>query len=352
MRLHLKLPIHPKLSMDLQHSPHTQHSPHPRSSLRDRLSAPLAFSPGSLVMYAATFALEVPVILVRVLLAFIACSIILVITGHPTIPAGKLDNLALIPTFWSVTALATPVGSGWWWRQRIGGRHPSQREQLAYTDAIELLAANITTPLPKPGVWFVLDTPEPDAAVLGDALMLSRGLLESPHLPAVLAHELGHLATPDGRVTAALNRLVISPPIYKAEPHEYTQETREEPAIVDDDAILLIALAVRAASWTIRKTIALARGGLGLWAMRTAWGRYWREREYTADHYAATLGQADELADFLEIHALIHDHPIPFIWLTDHTHPPTELRIDRLRTHADTSIHPDPPPTLSHGGQP
>ena len=34
---------------------------------------------------------------------------------------------------------------------------------------------------------------------LRETLMLSRGLLESDHLPAVLAHELGHLASPDGR---------------------------------------------------------------------------------------------------------------------------------------------------------
>jgi Zn-dependent protease with chaperone function len=65
--------------------------------------------------------------------------------------------------------------------------------------------------------------------------------------------------------------------------------------------------------------------------MAPGWGSYWREREYTADEHAASLGQAEELADFLETHALIHDHPVPFIWLTEHTHPPTELRIDRLR---------------------
>jgi Zn-dependent protease with chaperone function len=74
-----------------------------------------------------------------------------------------------------------------------------------------------------------------------------------------------------------------------------------------------------------------ARGGLSLWLTKPAWGAYWRQREYKADQYAAKLGQADELADFLEIHALIHDHPVPFMWLTEHTHPPTELRIDKLR---------------------
>ena len=67
---------------------------------------------------------------------------------------------------------------------------------------------------------------------------------------------------------------------------------------------------------------------------------YWREREYTADQYAAALGQAEELADFLEIHALIHDHPVPLIWLTEHTHPPTELRIDKLRNTRRSAVQP------------
>jgi Zn-dependent protease with chaperone function len=78
-----------------------------------------------------------------------------------------------------------------------------------------------------------------------------------------------------------------------------------------------------------------AKGGLGLWLTGPLWGRYWRAREYHADQYAKSLGQADELADFLEVHALIHDNPIPFLWLTEHTHPPTELRIDRLRPTPD-----------------
>ena len=289
------------------------------------------FSPAALVMYAATLTLELPVVVLRLLLAYILALIALAITGHPAIDANTLSLVALLPTLWSVLALAWPGGSGWWWRQQIGGRRPSQREQLAYHDALELLRDNTREPLTEPGMWFVLDTPEPDAAVLGNTLMLSRGLLESPHLPAVLAHELGHLATPDGQVTAALNRLVIHPAIYDPEPQE--RHHRRQPPL-DDELFILIAVAV----WAAKKLLAFLRGGLGLYLLHPIWGHYWRRREYTADQHAATLGQADELADFLEIHALLHDHPIPYIWLTDHTHPPTELRIDQLRTHA----HPDP----------
>ena len=100
--------------------------------------------------------------------------------------------------------------------------------------------------------------------------------------------------------------------------------------------------------WVLRRLVRFAQGGLGLRFFGPVWGGYWREREYTADQYAARLGQAEELADFLEVHALLHDHPVPFVWLTEHTHPPTELRIDRLRKtgHSPTpaSAPATPPP--------
>jgi Zn-dependent protease with chaperone function len=164
--------------------------------------------------------------------------------------------------------------------------------------------------------------------------MLSGGLLESDHLPAVLAHELGHLATPDGRLTAAINRLVLIPPRpRRREQTEYEQTGHEQQIGLEirDGRILLAILAIRLLTWIVKKTIKFANGGFGLRLTSPAWGVYWREREYKADAYAAALGQADDLADFLENHALIHDHPIPYIWLTEHTHPPVELRIDKLR---------------------
>ena len=256
--------------------------------------------------------------------------------------------VVFIPTLWSMLALIRPIGGAWWWRTRAGAREPSSREQLVYQDAVELLQANTDEPLPLPRRWFVLDNPQPDAAACGDTLMLSRGLLETDHLPAVLSHELGHLGSPDGRLTAAINRLVIfSNPFGSAidqngerqaplrhtgarlryTPREPTDRFDLEPAIIQTALLYLRVLFLISL---------LAKGGLGLSLTRPLWGRYWRAREYKADEYAASLGQAEELADFLEIHALIHDHPLPFLWLTDHTHPPTELRIDKLRNSTNT----------------
>ena len=74
----------------------------------------------------------------------------------------------------------------------------------------------------------------------------------------------------------------------------------------------------------------IVSGGLGAWLMRTPWAAYWRTREFAADQYAASLGQGEALARFLDTNALEHDLPIPFAWLGKHSHPSTEHRIDRL----------------------
>jgi Zn-dependent protease with chaperone function len=320
------------------------------------------FSPGSLAMFALALASELPVLLTRVLIAAITVSIVDLLTGHPDHGAQMLW-LGALPTLWAILALITPIGSGWWWKQRSGGRRASEREQLAYNDAIETLQSHSQTPLVLPRKWFVIDAPLPDAAVNGHTLMLTRGLLESSHLPAVIAHELGHLATPDGRLTAALNRLVlVKPPqtateLLLAHLAQKSQNHPPRPALLGDETIRTLYQAARIGLWALL----FARGGLGLRLTRPVWGIYWRRREYTADAYAAGLGQADELAEFLEAHALIHDHPVPYIWLTEHTHPPTELRIDKLRNNArgDIADRPEPvkgtppgPPSAGPAGLP
>ncbi len=284
-------------------------------------------------LFVATLVAEVPVIIARVVLTFAVLLLVLLIKGEPLGGAGGLAEIALIPTGWSVLALMTPFGGGWWWAQNMGGRDPSQRERLAYQDAVEHLQAQATQGLRLPSFWFVLDEPLPDAAVCGSTLMLSRGLLESEYLPAVLAHELGHLHSSDGKLTAAINRLVINPLPKTRE----KQPGQQNLVMAGGDRLLLTVTMFGAALWVLRLMVRFAKGGLGLRIMAPGWGSYWREREYTADQHAASLGQAEELADFLEVHALIHDHPVPFIWLTEHTHPPTELRIDRLRTKTQTT---------------
>lgn len=294
------------------------------------------FSLDSLAMYTLALVSEIPVIFARCIICYAITSIVMKVEGRSILAAAPWTKVGLIATLFSMLGLIVPFGSGWWWKQRSGGRRPSRREQLAYEDAIELLQAQTRAPLPLPKSWFVIDVPTPDAAVYGRTLMLSHGLLESHYLPAVIAHELGHLATPDGRLTAAINRLVLfHRPVPRREPGRYeaTQPYRSFPLVVSDERVIRTIFILSVSSWTLRLIARLINGGLGLRLTTPLWGAYWRTREYKADHYAAMLGQTEDLAEFLENHALIHDHPIPFIWLTEHSHPPIELRIEKLRNH-------------------
>jgi Zn-dependent protease with chaperone function len=264
---------------------------------------------GPLILYAVTAALELPVILARYAATYVVAAIALQATGHPSADAAEWAKLAILPTLWSTVALVNPAGGGWWWRRQLGGREPSKREQMAYSTSLQALEASTPIPLPSPKQWFVVDETEPDAAACADTLMLTRGLLEGPsvNLSAVLGHQLGHLQGIDARLTAALNRLVVGRSPLRGTPH--------------------------------RMTTALLRGGLALRLTAPAWGQVWREQEYEADRFAASIGWGEKLADFLEAEQLKHDHPIPLVGLTDHTHPPTEQRIDALRALAKKQAH-------------
>ncbi len=299
----------------------------------------------ALVLYAVTVAIELVVVCWRAFLLLVVVAIPFAVAGfHPGLALIVL--LAFAPTVWSLLALSRMVGfvgTGWWWRTRVGGRGPSQREQIAYQQAVQLLQGHAGHELRLPTDWFVLDLPEPEAAVCGQTLMLSTGMLENRHLAAVLAHELGHIATWDARITAAINRLVIHP-LRERHPDQerYQQQTG---VLLVDDQITQTFFVIALLAWAIRTSLKWCRGGIGLWILRPFWGRQWRTSEYQADQYAAALGQADDLADFLETHSLAYDQPVPFTWLTAHTHPPAEHRIDKLRNHT-------PAPTVGNLGRP
>jgi Zn-dependent protease with chaperone function len=291
-------------------------------------------SPSALALYLATLLTELPVIFTRMLIALVAAVIIALLAGGHHGNLNSYSDLGLIPTVWALVALISPAGGGWWFKQNVGGRYPTPEERLACEEALVFLAERSRRALPRPRSWFVIDSPELDAAVCGDALLVSRSLIESEFLSAVLAHELGHLASSDGKLTAAINRLVIHPP-----PLVEERERRPTSWIFPEDRFTFGLFGLQALWWLIRAAVRFAKGGLGLRLLSPFWGSYWREREYLADAYAASLGQGESLADFLEVHALVHDHPVPFIWLTEHTHPPVALRVAKLRAAARQTIN-------------
>ncbi len=279
-----------------------------------------------LALYAASLVLELPGAYLRLILASLLAAIVLGIAGAP---AGTVAGLivlavALGPILWSLIAFAWP-GSGLLWRWRVGGRVPSVRERDTYEGALEDLRA-AGEDVRAPRSWFVYDEAEPTAAVRGRALMVSRGLLAAPlELEAVLAHELGHVNTLDGRLTEALGRLVLW-----GDPVGPGMGYADYIDLTDGRGGLVLFGAGRLLRAGLRLVLYVMGGGVSLLLLRPAWASYWRGREYAADRYAAGLGAGEDLARFLEAHALFFDLPVPFLWLSDRAHPPVELRLDRL----------------------
>jgi Zn-dependent protease with chaperone function len=269
----------------------------PKPSLSAYLIDVRELAPAWLLLYAVTFAVQAVVAPMRGAVAYGLLWLTLTILGDSTAWVHVLAWIAGYgPLVVSLATLVLPLG-GWLWQQQSGGRTPSERERLIYEDAMAVLS-QADSQLRPPRRWFVFDAATVNAAAYFDTLMITRGLLESGHLEPVLAHELGHLNSSDARLTAALHRLTTPPRSRLGFP------------------LGTLGLVVS--------------GAVGAWLMRLPWASYWRGREFASDRYAAQLGQGEALARFLEQHALEYDLPVPFPWLSEHSHPATEHRIDRL----------------------
>jgi hypothetical protein len=143
---------------------------------------------------------------VRWLLAYLGATIAGTIVPFGVGAEGLAWVAALAPIAWSLAGFALP-GRGRVWGRRLGARRPSSEEAPALADALETLRCAEPS-LSGAAEFLVLDDPLPAAAVRGRALILSRGLFDyAGSLPPVLAHELGHAHTLDGRLTEALERL-------------------------------------------------------------------------------------------------------------------------------------------------
>ena len=234
--------------------------------------------------------------------------------------AGQLAWIvAFVPLALSLVALIMP-GSGWLWRLRVGARRPSVEEAETISAALDLLRASDPA-LPARAPIYVLDDPLPSAATRGRAVILSRGLLDSGALAAVIAHELGHACSLDGRITEALARLVIRPdPLGpREEPSEIEQRFQPEP---EPHGRLL---------WSTARLFArLIGGGCAEQLLAPLWAPYWRRREFAADAYAATLAQGEDLATHLADFEQPFDAPQHGLLLNPALHPPVAYRIERL----------------------
>jgi hypothetical protein len=272
-------------------------------------------------LYLLALTVLVPTAIVQLFTLFLLTLLVtLIANGHGNIGLADLLPWVIVGSYyaWATSALIHPLGAGRHLAEQIGARQATAEEADAYRDA--------TSSLPLDGVtrrlkWlYVLDRHELNAAVVGDVIIIDRTLFDSEYLPAVVAHELGHLNSMDARVSCAANRLASL--AHLTEP--WRTGTTEERRSGQQPGCLwrLLILIVRGCS-----------GGLQTTVMAPAWASWWRLREYAADDFAARLGQAEELARFLDDNALLYDLPIRYVWTTTESHPPTALRIERLHDH-------------------
>jgi len=257
-------------------------------------------------LYVLTFAVLMICGFIRGVAAYIVIWIAFKILGQPT---DLVNPLALIvaygPMLYSLAILFWPRLYGGYWQRAVGGRRASDREQLLIDEALGVLLAH-QPGLRPPEHIFIRDDPTINAAVCADRIELNTGALFDEGLPATLAHELGHLNSEDGRLTAATYALALFPHL------------------------------ARGSRMTAKGLfVSIVTGEAGLWLFQRPWAAYYRQREYQADEYAARLGQGPQLAQSLENSALLHDRPVPFAWMSQNSHPPTELRIERLQRFAD-----------------
>jgi Zn-dependent protease with chaperone function len=285
--------------------------------------APYLHAPAGLALYLLTLSIEALLGAgTRWLLVYLGAA-----TVGAIVPLGlSAEALAWIaaaaPLAYSALALALP-GRGRLWRRRHGARRPSPKEQRSLAEAFGLLQSVVPN-LPEPHVY-VLDDPLPTAATRGGSLIVSRGLLDSDSLVAVLAHELGHLHSLDARLTEALARLVLwTDPLAPPEPPGLPElHQRSEP---DPHGGLLWA--------AIRHLFNLAGGGTAERVLAPLWAPYWRAAEYRADAYAATLGMGEDLAIHLADFHQPFDAPRSGLLFKAALHPPVAHRIERLHEFA------------------
>jgi Zn-dependent protease with chaperone function len=234
--------------------------------------------------------------------------------------------LAVLPLLLSVASIIVPGGATvtkW----AMGARRPSQREQELFKQARSVINARNQKEreVILPHNWFVVDKTDLTAFVVGTTLYVTREMLKSPYLPAVLAHELGHINSWDGRLTLILRRLIFPP-------FHWLAQATLQPApgtlvVVGTDPLSTYYYAARV--WLLSLALSILGGGFGLWLLSPLWTYFWQYREYIADRYASKLGFAAQLEEFLEQHQHF-DAAVPY-YLS--SHPYTELRIDYLQAY-------------------
>ncbi|NJN15863.1 MAG: M48 family metalloprotease [Oscillochloris sp.] len=238
-------------------------------------------------------------------------------------------------------------------RQSLGARLPTADERRALEAGF---ARARTAGVPVPTRVFTIDEDALNAAISGRTLYVYRKLYDSPYLPGVLAHELGHYNSLDGRLMLALRALtmpggflIMYITLSLLRWIAYGMASVLAAFLIVFAAIFrmnlsrLVAMLFRGSIQLLRLTIILALGGVGPALLGSIWRSHFLRREFAADAYARRLGYGELLASFFE-HEVLDDVRIP--WYNQPTHPPATQRVRALR-RSETM---EPPPINSTPG--
>jgi Zn-dependent protease with chaperone function len=264
-------------------------------------------------------------------------------TGSRFLPVAASEILALIggigPPCYSLLAWFGPPGGHWIVRWKLQGRRPTITEQMILTNALRVLA---NRGIPPPDFIYILDQPGLNAGVIGHTLYIHRELLDSPHLAAVLAHEMGHYHSSDGRLALALQRLTIpgGKTLVNSIMQGYDLIGRGLALVFGLMKALVYVLLrvecnfgvrlIRFGRQFVRAVLLTLVGGYGIVATTYIWRDYLRQRELAADRFAAYHGFAYSLLLFLEQTRLLEMN-LP--WSDESFHPTLEERIAALQPY-------------------
>lgn len=288
---------------------------------------------GGIILYIFTLVLELISVLVR--FGVVAGLAGLIFGREAGLIAGAVAGL--YPVLYSLAALAGLPSGHLLHRLESRGREltPDERARLDVA-----LAGPRAQGVPVPRHIFAVDREGLNAFIAGRTMYIYRELFEHAGLAGVVAHELGHHNSLDGRLSAAIFGLTLPGGFL------ITYMLLGVLQWVAYGAFMLmlglfvaVFLLMGLNVWgflrslfgisvtVARFTIIFAVGGVGTALLRSLWRSYFVEREYAADAYAARLGHAHSLIHFFE-REVLSDVSVP--WYTQPTHPPTTRRIAAL----------------------
>ena len=246
-----------------------------------------------------------------------------------------IQHDALLDTFWNVVILpsvawATIIaylnilaslhafsgynGGSLFTRFVLGARKPSRRENEQIQHVLQQIVQRATSSVLGVSDIFIIDRPFEYANLIGTTLYLSSTAINSDHFQVLLAHELGHHQNSDGDTILALRRLVF--PLFQF----FTYGIRDFSPSHSSETYQTIM------SNVVQFMAALWGGGVAVWFMSWLWAAYFRECDYTADEFVASIGLAEQLIEYLEQNKF-YDTSVPYMLAWQPAH---ELRIDKL----------------------